>query len=118
VNETEASDGALDDFLRVDMRVGRVLEVTLNERAKLPAYVMRIDFGLELGVKLSSAQLTENYTPGDLVGRLVVAVCNLGVKRVAGVKSEVLVLGAVVAGGSGTRLLGLDRAVEPGTRVS
>ena len=117
MTEVEASDGALDDFLRVDMRVGRVLEVTLNERAERPAYVMRIDFGSELGVKLSSAQLTENYMPDDLVGRLVVAVCNLGVKRVAGVKSEVLVLGAV-AGSSGTTLLGLDDSVEPGTRVS
>lgn len=105
-----------DDFQRVDMRVGRVSSVERNQRAKVPAYVMQIDFGVELGMKQSSAQLTGNYTPADLIGRLVIAVVNLEPKRVAGVKSEVLVLGATSVGAD-TLLLAPDHGVEPGTRV-
>jgi tRNA-binding protein len=85
------------DFERVDMRVGTVLTCTLNPEARKPAYILTIDFGAELGIKTSSAQLTRNYTPADLVGRQVVAVVNFPVKRIAGVKSEVLVLGALSA---------------------
>lgn len=80
------------DFDRVDIRVGRVLTAVPNPEARKPAYVMTIDFG-ELGVKTSSAQLTVHYRPEELVGRLVVAVVNFEPKRIAGIKSEVLVLG-------------------------
>ena len=76
---------------------------------------MRLDFG-ELGERVSSAQLTGNYTPEELVGRLVVAVVNFPPKRIAGVKSEVLVLAAVCEG-AGTVLLAPDTEVVPGTRV-
>ena len=106
----------LEDFLRTDLRVGRVVEARLNPKARVPALHLRIDFGDELGVRDSSAQLTENYAAEDLVDRLVVAVVNLSPKRVAGVKSEVLVLGAV-SGRLGTLLLGVDRDVAPGTPV-
>ncbi len=83
-----------DDFMRVEMRTGTVLEAELNPKARVPAYTMHIDFG-EQGVKTSSAQITKNYSAEDLIGKQVVAVMNFPVKRIAGVKSEVLVLGAI-----------------------
>jgi tRNA-binding protein len=90
----------IQDFDKVDIRVGRVLTAEPNAKAHKPAYVLTIDFGAELGVKTSSAQLTVHYTPEQLVGRLVVAVVNFEPKRVAGVKSEVLVLGVPDADGA------------------
>lgn len=84
---------SFDDFLAIDIRVGRILTAEPNAKAKKPAYVLTIDFGPEFGIKASSAQLTVHYEANELVGRLVVAVMNFEPKRVAGVKSEVLVLG-------------------------
>ena len=83
-----------EEFQRVRIHAGTVVEAAPNPRARVPAYVLRIDFGT-LGMRTSSAQLTRNYTPEELVGRQVVAVMNFPPKRVAGVKSEVLVLGTV-----------------------
>lgn len=88
------------DFLRVDVRVGVVLEARLNHKALKPAYHLVLDFGPGLGQKESSAQLTVHYTPDQLVGRQVVAVVNFLPKRIAGVKSEVLVLGVPDAEGA------------------
>ncbi len=88
------------DFLRVDVRVGRIVEARLNSKAIKPSYHLVLDFGPELGRKESSAQLTVHYSAEALVGRLVVAVVNFPPKRVAGVKSEVLVLGVPDAGGA------------------
>ncbi len=102
-------------FETLDLRVGRVLEVTRHEQARVPAYLLRLDFG-DLGVKTSSAQLTDRYAPGDLQGRLVIAVVNLPPRRVAGVKSEVLVLGAMAE--TGVSLLHPDHDIAPGTRVA
>ncbi|HEX3926574.1 MAG TPA: tRNA-binding protein [Gemmatimonadales bacterium] len=82
-----------DEFQRVDIRVGRVLSAVANLKAIKPAYHLRVDFGAEIGVRDSSAQLTVHYQPEELIGRLVVAVVNFPPKRIAGVKSEVLVLG-------------------------
>lgn len=76
----------------VEMRVGRVIEARPHPKARKPAYILKIDFG-EYGVKTSSAQITDLYTPEDLVGRTVVCVTNLPPKNIAGVVSEVLVLG-------------------------
>jgi len=84
-----------DDFMKVDIRTGTITAAEPNEKARQPAYTLKIDFGPELGTKTSSAQLTDNYTPEDLIGKQIVAVVNFPVKRIAGVKSEVLVLGAV-----------------------
>lgn len=81
------------DFLAVDIRVGRILTAVPNAKAHKPAYVLTIDFGPEFGVKTSSAQLTVHYTAEELVDRQVMAVMNFEPKRVAGIKSEVLVLG-------------------------
>ncbi len=120
--ETEKSTlGTLEeitfaDFLKVDMRVGEIIEVTDNLKAKQPAYVLTIDFG-ELGQKTSSAQITQNYTKEELLGKQIIAVVNFPAKRVAGVKSEVLVLAAVCKA-NGTILLEPNILVENGTRIS
>ncbi len=104
----------LEAFRAIELRVGVVLEATANEQARVPAYVLRIDFGAA-GVKTSSAQITERYQPADLVGRQVVAVTNLPPRRIAGVTSEVLILGAMEEGG--VNLLRPDLPAPPGTRV-
>jgi len=99
----------------VDLRVGRVVRAEPHEKARKPAYKLWIDFG-PLGVKTSSAQITELYRPEDLVGRLVVAAVDLGEKRIAGFVSQVLVLGAADAEGR-VVLLTPEREVPPGSRV-
>jgi tRNA-binding protein len=105
-----------EHFLGVEIRAGTIVEATINPKARVPAYVLRIDFA-QYGVKTSSAQITANYTPEDLVGKQVVAVLNFEPKRIAGVKSEVLVLGAVSAD-RGVVLLEPSFAVENGARVA
>ena len=105
-----------DDFLKVEIRTGTIREARLNRKAKVPAYVLTIDFGSEFGVRTSSAQLTVHYTAEALVGRLVVAVMNFEPKRVAGVKSEVLVLGVPDADGA-VVLLQPTRDVPLGGRL-
>lgn len=105
---------AFEDFLKVDMRVGRVLAAEPLPKARVPAYELTIDFG-ELGVKKSSARVTDLYPVEDLPGRLVVAVVNFEPKRIAGFLSEVLVLG--LAGEGGVVLLAPEREVALGQRV-
>lgn len=90
---------SFEDFLAVDVRVGTVRSVRLNDKARKPAYVLEVDFGAELGVKISSARITTHYRPEDLLGRQVLAVVNFEPRRIAGVKSEVLVLGVPDAEG-------------------
>jgi tRNA-binding protein len=107
---------AYDDFARVDIRIGTVLSAAPNVGARKPAYVLEIDFGTELGVKRSSAQLTELYRPEDLVGRQVAAVVNFPPRRIADVLSEVLVLGFPDAEGR-VVLVGVDRPVPNGGRL-
>lgn len=109
----EAIDFA--DFLKVKMAVGTIISAELNPKAKKPAYKLTIDFG-DLGLKTSSAQITENYTPDDLQNKQIVAVMNFRPKRIAGVKSEVLVLAAVCEK-KGTVLLNPSMLVENGTRI-
>ncbi len=105
----------LEAFRALDLRVGRVERAEPHERARRPAYRLWIDFG-PLGVKTSSAQLTDLYRPEDLVGRQVVAAVNLGTRSVAGFPSEVLVLGAPDDRGR-VVLLALERDVPPGGKV-
>ena len=88
-----------DDFARVEMRVGRIVEAVPFPEARNPSYRLRIDFGPDLGVRVSAAQLTRTYPdPAALVGRQVVAVVNFPPRRIAGFASEVLVLGAMGEG--------------------
>jgi tRNA-binding protein len=103
---------ALDEL---DIRVGTVTRAEPNTGARDPAYRLWIDFG-ELGTRQSSAKITERYSPEDLVGRQVVAVTGLDPVRVGGFRSDVLILGALDAGG--VVLLGLDDEVAVGTRIA
>jgi tRNA-binding protein len=105
-----------DDFLAVDVRVGTVLSAVPNAAARKPAYVLEVDFGPEIGRKTTSAQLTERYRPERLVGRQVAAVVNFPPKRIAGVKSEVLVLGFPDAERH-VVLIGVDHPVPDGGRL-
>ena len=99
------------------MRVGTVLTAETFPEARKPSLKLTIDFGPELGVKRSSAQLTVHYTPEQLVGRQIVAAVNLGTRRVAGFESEVLVLGAM-ATPTDVVLLAVDQPVPNGTRIA
>lgn len=99
-----------DDFIRVDMRVGRIVEVEQFPEARKPSYKLTIDLG-PLGTRRSSAGLKPWYTPGQLLGRQVVCVVNFPPRRVAGFPSEVLVLGAMQANGR-VILLQPDRDAE------
>jgi tRNA-binding protein len=106
-----------DDFAAIDIRVGTVLDAEPFPEARKPSLKLRIDFGPELGVKQSSAQLTARYVPSSLVGRQVIAAVNLGTRRIAGFSSEVLVLGAM-ATPTDVVLLAVDEAVGNGTRIA
>lgn len=90
---TMSNEISFDDFLKVDIRVGRVVEAEEFPEARKPAYKMRIDFGPEIGIKKTSAQITKHYTPETLVGKLVMAVVNFPPRQIGPVMSEVLTLG-------------------------
>ena len=83
----------IKDFGKLDLRIGTILKAELLDKAKKPAYQLEIDLG-KLGIKKSSAQITDLYQPEELVGKQIIAVVNLSPKKIAGVTSEVLVLGA------------------------
>jgi tRNA-binding protein len=103
------------DFEKVDMRVGVVVDAQEFPEARRPAYKLRIDFG-PLGVKRSSAQITQRYRPRDLVGRRVVAVVNFPPKQIGPFVSEVLVLGAYDEADR-VILLQPDHPIAPGSRI-
>lgn len=104
-----------DEFLKVEMRVGTILEVQDFPRARKPSFRLKIDFG-PYGIKVSSAQITDFYQKEELVGRQVIAVTNFPPKNIAGFSSEVLVLGAILEDGK-VVLLKPERVVPNGTRV-
>ncbi len=109
------AETTIDTFFEVDIRVGRVVAASLNPKARKPAYRMEIDFG-PLGMRTSSAQLTALYTPEELIGRQVLAVVNFPPRRVAGVESQVLVLG-VSDPDEAVILLSTEREAPLGARV-
>ncbi|MFG0305676.1 MAG: tRNA-binding protein [Phycisphaerales bacterium JB040] len=121
---TGGAGASIDDLARLDIRVARVTEATLRTETHVPAYALTLDCGPEMGIRRSSAQLTDLYSPESLVGKLVLAVVNLPSRRVAGLKSECLVLGVYNSGGTGAAtgpvtLVTPDGAgeVRPGDRL-
>lgn len=102
--------------MRVEMRIGTVLEAAVFEETRKPAYKLKVDFGPAFGIRKSSAQITDLYQPKDLVGRQVIAVVNFPPKQIANIMSECLVLGAVAEDGVVT-LMQPERAVANGTRI-
>lgn len=106
-----------EEFEKVEMRVGRIIKAEAFPNARKPAFKLWIDFGLELGIKQSSAQITILYTLEELVGRQVIAVTNFAPRQIATFISEVLVLGLVGGGEGEVILLQPDRKVTNGLRV-
>ena len=84
-----------DIFDKVDIRLGTVLSVKKNEKARKPSLIVEVDFGKEIGIKQSSAQITHYYNEQNLIGKQVIGVCNFPKKNIAGIVSEVLILGAI-----------------------
>lgn len=107
---------AWDDFMKVELRVGRILGAEPFAKARKPAYILHLDFGPEIGRKKSSAQITDLYTPEQLVGRLVVAVVNFPPKQIGPIMSECLVTGFHDARGH-VALCVPDAEVPLGTRL-
>lgn len=104
-----------DDFMKLDIRVGTILEAKIFEKAKKPAYQLIIDFGEEIGIKKSSAQITEVYNCNDLIGKQILAVVNFPSRQIADFMSEVLVLGTYSA--QGVVLIRPDILVSNGDKL-
>ena len=107
---------SFDDFLKVDLRVGRIVDAQPFPEARQPAYRLKVDFGPEIGVLSSSAQITVHYTPESLVGRLVVGVVNFPPRQIGPMRSQCLVTGFHDADGAVLLCL-LDGDVPLGTRL-
>tara|TARA_B100001013_G_C24301917_1_gene321144 strand:- start:126 stop:473 length:348 start_codon:yes stop_codon:yes gene_type:complete len=105
-----------EDFRKVQMRVGTIVKVKENKKARKPSLVLEIDFGEKIGVKTSSAQITHYYHSSNLVGQQIIAVCNFNDKNIAGIVSEVLVLGAIEKNGK-VVLLHPSKSVENGLKI-
>ena len=106
-----------DIFDKVDIRLGTVLSVKKNEKARKPSLVVEVDFGKEIGIKKSSAQITHYYNEENLVGKQVIGVCNFPKKNIAGIVSEVLILGAIEKDGK-VVLLHPSQKVENGLEIA
>ncbi len=106
---------AFDDFMKLDIRAGTILEARVFEKAKKPAYQLLIDFGPEIGIKKSSAQITDCYAVDDLIGKQVMGVVNFPPRQIADFMSEVLVLGAYSK--DGVVLVVPEFGVENGDRL-
>jgi tRNA-binding protein len=107
---------SFEDFLKVDVRIGTIVEAGEFPEARRPAYKLRVDFGPEIGERKASAQLTRHYTPAELVGRQVAAVVNFPPRQIGKFMSEVLVLGMPDAEGE-VVLIGVDKPVPNGGRL-
>jgi len=106
-----------EDFKKVKIKLGTILEVKKNEKARKPSYVLKVDFGPEIGIKQSSAQITNYYKEEELVGKQVIGVCNFPTKNIAGVVSEVLILGAIEKDGK-VVLLHPSQKAENGLEIA
>ena len=106
-----------DIFDKVDIRIGTVVAVKKNEKARKPSLVIEVDFGKEIGIKQSSAQITHYYNEENLIGKQVIGVCNFHEKNIAGVISQVLILGTIDEEGK-VVLLHPSQTVKNGLRVA
>ena len=106
-----------DDFDKIDIRVGTVISVKKNEKARKPSLVVEVDFGEEIGIKQSSAQITHFYNEENLKGKQVIGVCNFPKKNIAGIISEFLVLGAIEKDGK-VVLVHPSQKVENGLEIA
>lgn len=104
-----------DDFLKLDIRVGTIVSAKNFEKARKPAYQLEVDMGEELGIKRSSAQITDHYRPEELVGKQVLAVVNFPPRQIANFFSEILVLGTYSEGG--VVLIRPDKPVKNGDKL-
>lgn len=104
-----------DDFMKLDIRVGTIIEAKVFEKAKKPAYQLKVDLGNEIGIKKSSAQITEVYKCEDLIGKQVLAVVNFPSRQIADFMSEVLVLGTYSE--QGVVLITPDKQVKNGDKL-
>lgn len=107
----------IDDFAALDIRVGTVKEAEFFAEAKIPAIKLKIDFGPEIGIKASSAQITKRYKAEEIIGKQIIAIVNFPPRRIAGFKSEVLVLGGVPEKGD-VVLLKPDTELPNGTPIA
>lgn len=105
----------IEDFMKLDIRVGTILEAIPFEKAKKPAYKLKIDFGDEIGIKNSSAQITQLYKEEELIGKKILAVVNFPPRQIADFMSQVLVLGTYSK--SGVVLITPERDTENGDRL-
>lgn len=105
----------LDDLLKLDIRVGEIIHAEVFQKARKPAYKLTIDFGEEIGIKKSSAQITECYTPEALIGKQILGVVNFPPRQIADFMSEVLVLGTYSK--QGVVLIQPEQKVEKGDKL-
>ena len=106
-----------EDYTKVEIKVGTVISVKKNEKARKPSLVIEVDFGESVGVKKSSAQITHYYNEDNLVGKQVIGVCNFPKKNIAGIVSEVLILGAIEKDGK-VVLVHPSQKVENGLEIA
>ena len=106
-----------NDFDRIDIRIGTILSINKNEKARKPSLVLEVDFGEEIGVKKSSAQITHYYNQENVIGKQVIGVCNFSEKNIAGVKSQVLILGAIEEDGK-VVLLNPSQKTKNGLKIA
>ena len=106
-----------EDYSKVEIKIGTVLSVKKNEKARKPSFVVEVDFGQDVGVKKSSAQITHYYNEENLVGKQVIGVCNFPKKNIAGIVSEVLILGAIEKDGK-VVLVHPSQKVENGLEIA
>ena len=106
-----------EDYSKVEIKIGTVLSVKNNEKARKPSLVVEVDFGKEIGIRKSSAQITHYYNEENLVGKQVIGVCNFPKKNIAGIVSEVLILGAIEKDGK-VVLIHPSQKVENGLEIA
>ena len=104
-----------DDFMKLDIRVGTIIDAQVFKKARKPAYQLKVDLGSEIGVKKSSAQITGHYKPEELIGKQVLAVVNFPPRQIADFMSEILVLGTYSEGG--VVLITPDKPVQNGDKL-